>query len=132
MNAQITTDDILAKAFDIIEAAGFRTYSAEEMAAVKAQALEELMAEDEGNLTNEKRAIECAQLRDFNQADAFVLGADYKRHGNAWPFSGDHLNTIDVCEDVYVDGYGWDSGDVIGRSRRPVTQTVSLWALVAA
>ncbi|WIC90082.1 hypothetical protein SEA_TEDRO_15 [Microbacterium phage Tedro] len=132
MNAQITNDDILAKAFDIIEAAGFRSYSAEEMAAVKAQALEELMAEDEGNLTNAQAAAECARLREFLGSEPVYLAADYAKHGNAWPFSGDHLNTIDVREDVYVDGYGWDTGDVIGRSRRPVAQTVSLWALVAA
>ncbi|QLF84338.1 hypothetical protein SEA_KARATE_14 [Microbacterium phage Karate] len=132
MNAQITTDDILAKAFDIIEAAGFRTYSAEEMAAVKAQALEELMAEDEGNLTNAKRAIDCAQLRDFLGSQPGHLAADYAKHGNAWPFSGDHLNTHDVRQEIYIEGYGWESGDVIGRERRVFGPVVSVWELVAA
>lgn len=130
MNTQITSEDIATKAFEIIEAAGFRSYSREEMAAVKAQALEELMAEDEGNLNNAKAAAECARLREFLGSEPVYLAADYAKHGNAWPFSGDHLNTIDVREDVYVYGYGWDTGDVIGRSRRPVAQTVSVWEMV--
>ncbi|UYL85308.1 hypothetical protein SEA_HAGER_15 [Microbacterium phage Hager] len=130
MNAQITTDDILAKAFDIIEANGFRTYSAEEMAEIKAQALAELMAEDEGDLAPAKLAAECAMLRDFLGSQPVYLAADYAKHGNAWPFSGDHLNTIDIREDVYVDGYGWDTGDVIGRERRPVAAAPSIWDMV--
>lgn len=132
MNAQITNEDILAKAFDIIEANGFRVYSKEEMAAVKAQAIAELMAEDEGNLTNEKLAIECAMLRDFLGSQPVYLANDYAKHGNAWPFSGDHLNTVFVREDVYIDGYGWDSGDITGRERRPGASSANLWAMVAA
>ncbi|QLF84497.1 hypothetical protein SEA_RIE18_15 [Microbacterium phage Rie18] len=132
MNAQITTDDILAKAFDIIEANGFRTYSAEEMAEIKAQALAELMAEDEGDLAPAKLAAERAMLRDFLGSQPVYLAADYAKHGNAWPFSGDHLNTIDIRENIYVDGYGWDSGDVIGRERRPAAAAPSVWAMVAA
>ena len=129
MNAQITDQDIAAKAYDLLEDGA--TYTAADFEALRAQALEALLAEDEGEqLTNAQTAAECARLRDFLGSQPVYLAADYAKHGNAWPFSGDHLNTIDIRDEYYVDGYGWEQGDVIGRERRNAGASVSLWELV--
>ena len=78
----------------------------------------ELYEDETNDCTGALRAVECSRLRDFTQASPHTLAADYAKHGNAWPFSGDHLNTVDVREAVYTPGVGWETGDVIGRARR--------------
>lgn len=83
------------------------------------------------NLSHAATAREVATLREFTHSTAEALVADYAKHGNDWPVSGDHLDTVNLREDVYVDGYGWDTGDIIGRERRPLVH-VDLWAAVAA
>lgn len=134
MNAQITDQDIAAKALELMgDEVGQRAYSHDDIVALKAQALEALLSEDEGTqLTNAQTARECAMLRDFLGSQPVYLAANYAKHGNAWPFSGDHLNTIDIREEYYVAGVGAEQGDVIGRERRNAGASVNLWALVAA
>lgn len=129
MNAQITDQDIMAKAYDLLEDGA--TYSATDFAALKEQALEALLSEDEGTqLTNAQTARECAMLRDFWSSQPGYLAADYAKHGNAWPFSGDHLGIYEIRDEYYVDGVGWEQGDVIGRERnveRYATR-INIWA----
>lgn len=133
MNAQITDQDIAAKALELMgDEVGQRAYSHDDIVALKEQALEALLSEDEGQLTNAQIAREVAKLRDFLNSQPVYLAADYAKHGNAWPFSGDHLNTIDIREEYYVAGVGTEQGDVIGRERRYAGASVNLWALVAA
>lgn len=83
------------------------------------------------DLTPAQVAREVAMSREFTQNTAEALNVDYARHQNDWPVSGDHLNTIDLREDRYIAGYGWEAGDVIGRDRRPAVQG-KLWEAVAA
>ena len=134
MNVQITDQDIAAKALELMgDEVGQRAYSHDDIVALKEQALEALLSEDEGTqLTNAQTARECAMLRDFLNSQPVYLAADYAKHGNAWPFSGDHLNTIDIRDEYYVAGVGTEQGDVIGRERRYADVSVNLWALVAA
>lgn len=134
MNAQITDQDIAAKALELMgDEVGQRAYSHDDIVALKEQALEALLSEDEGTqLTNAQTARECAMLRDFLSSQPVYLAADYAKHGNAWPFSGDHLNTIDIRDEYYVAGVGIEQGDVISRERRNAGASVNLWALVAA
>lgn len=112
MNAQITEQDILVKAYDLLEDG--RSYTTADFSLLKEEALEALLAEDERDVANAVRARECAKLRDFKDAPAAVLAADYAKRGNAWPFSGDHLNTYDIYEEL-ANG---EQGDVVGRVRR--------------
>lgn len=79
---------------------------------------EEVYADETNDCTGAARAAEVARSRELNGATPHGLAADYAKHGNAWPFSGDHLNTVDIREEVYTPGVGWESGDVIGRARR--------------
>lgn len=66
--------------------------------------------------------------RDFSRhATPASLQADYEKHGNAWPFSGDHLGAQHVREEVYTPGVGREPGDVIGRVRAHRADGV-LWA----
>lgn len=125
-----TEDQINAKAYDLLEDGA--TYAPADFAAVRERAVEALLAEDEGNLSNDKLAIECAMLRDFLNSDPAYLAEDYAKHGNAWPFSGDHLGTYFVREDVYTPGVGHEPGDVIGRERRPYSAAPSVWSKVSA
>lgn len=119
-----TEDQINAKAYDLLEDGA--TYGPTDFAAVRERAIEVLLSEDEGDLSNDKLAIECAMLRDFLSSSPAYLANDYARHGNAWPFSGDHLNTYFIRETTEAG----DPGDVIGRDRRPAAAAPSLWAMV--
>lgn len=134
MNAQITDQDIAAKALELMgDEVGQRAYSHDDIVALKEQALEALLSEDEGTqLTNAQTARECAMLRDFLNSQPVYLAADYDKHGNAWPFSGDHLGIYEIRDEYYVAGVGTEQGDVIGRERRYTDASVNLWALVAA
>ena len=74
---------------------------------------EEVYADETNDCTAGARARECAKSRDLVWTGPHNLQEDYARHGNAWPFSGDHLGTYDVREE-YENG---EQGDVIGRER---------------
>lgn len=92
---------------------------------------QEVYEDEDEHLGHTETARECAMSRDFNHfASPASLQADYDKHGNAWPFSGDHLGTQHVRDEYHVPGYGWESGDVIGRVRVR-TATGVLWSRVA-
>lgn len=89
---------------------------------------EEVYDDETNDCTGAARAIECAMSRDFSRyLSPSDLQADYDKHGNAWPFSGDHLGAQFEREQVYTPGVGVEPGDVIGRVRVHRAQGV-LWA----
>lgn len=128
MHATVTTEDIGARAHDLMVPG--RIYSAADLAALRTEAEAQLLAEDEGNLGAAARAVECAMLRDFLDATPRNLQADYDKHHNAWPFSGDHLGARHIREEYYVPGYGTEQGDVIGRERVRTVSYMNVWAMV--
>ncbi|QOP64818.1 hypothetical protein SEA_DELAGARZA_59 [Microbacterium phage DelaGarza] len=100
---------------------------------VRVEHLEPATYDDEADfhITPGALAAECAMSRDFNHfASPESLQADYEKHGNAWPFSGDHLGAQHVREEVYTPGVGVEPGDVIGRVRVR-TATGVLWSRIA-